>query len=390
MGYLFDIANKNNDFTYKSLSQLLNNETKKQDIPYSAMFQLTPLCNLKCKMCYARLEPCEVKETGKKLLSFNEWKYYIDSLVEIGVLVLSLTGGECTLHPDFVEIYNYAYDKGIHVGIMTNCTNITNKILEAFKRRPPISVSITIYGSSSETYEKLCGNGKAYFKVLENVDRLLDAGISVGVKYTFTKENIDDYEAVQNFCQEKNIRFNPSNGLINLGKCDENVLKNQDPGIKSISNVIAGLSAKINNISVEEEKKKNVDFIVSKYKYIKENPDSIKYIGCSAGRNTLYINWEGHMLPCVNMDNFEKDPRKNGFKSCWTEMNEYVKTIPMIEECFKCPFSDKCSTCVGNHYRETGEYNKVAPRLCWKRQNPEEAAEIMKRLKDEGLISTDE
>ena len=81
------------------------------------LVEVTSSCNLKCPMCYASSGP------GGNHLSFEESKASIDRLVQVEgrAEVLQLSGGEPTLHPDFLRILDYAVSQPIdNVMINTN------------------------------------------------------------------------------------------------------------------------------------------------------------------------------------------------------------------------------------------------------------------------------
>lgn len=78
---------------------------------------LTENCNASCKWCFN-------KETRDSSLNMdtNKAKKLIDFLAENGVSKLLIMGGEPTIHPDFVEIWNYTYNKFKYITLYTNGT----------------------------------------------------------------------------------------------------------------------------------------------------------------------------------------------------------------------------------------------------------------------------
>jgi len=90
--------------------------------PSPVMFHMSPAnpCNLTCSFC------CFANRTLKEMLTLDQMKKAIDSFVELGATGMELTGGgEPTLHPDFGKVVNYAYEKGLKIGVVTNGTTIT-------------------------------------------------------------------------------------------------------------------------------------------------------------------------------------------------------------------------------------------------------------------------
>lgn len=68
-------------------------------IPLSATFELTPLCNLACKMCFVRLDQSEMDRIGR-MLTAEEWLRLARETLELGTLHLLLTGGGYAAMPD--------------------------------------------------------------------------------------------------------------------------------------------------------------------------------------------------------------------------------------------------------------------------------------------------
>jgi len=75
---------------------------------------LTFRCQNNCVHCYAG-GPHETPE-----LTTEQWKGVIDRLHQIGVFILTFTGGEPTLREDLPELLLYGQNKGIVTGLITN------------------------------------------------------------------------------------------------------------------------------------------------------------------------------------------------------------------------------------------------------------------------------
>ena len=392
METLYDALKKGGNLS--AYGQALNALTKGKKSLYTAFFQLTPVCNLKCRMCYARLRPRDVLRSGKNILRFAQWKWYIDEAVKEGLTELSLTGGECTLHPDFCEIYAYAYDRGLQITVMTNGSYVTERILALWKDRPPLSIYITIYGASPDTYDRLCGNRQAYEKVYQNIRRLEEAGFYLNLKYTAVRENLQDLLPVERLCRQQGLMLYPTHILTQFDRCTSAVLEHEKADeelFKSVMKQIrterrggvaeqAGGDGKAEEVDSEDPPENSCDLEAGK-----KTPQ--KGIVCSAARNSCYIDWEGRMTPCVAFDAIRLDPMEKGFHACWEEMTQWADEIPVLEECVSCIHKYKCNRCIALHYNDTGAFNKVSPRLCWKRKYPDQAEAIEKQLLTKGLIS---
>ncbi len=94
-----------------------------------AVLELTSSCNLTCPLCYAGSAP------GGEHITFDEACRAIDRLVECEGRgeILQLSGGEPTIHPQFVEIVQYACAQPIDI-VMINTNGIRLARDAAFRR----------------------------------------------------------------------------------------------------------------------------------------------------------------------------------------------------------------------------------------------------------------
>lgn len=119
-------------------------------IPISASFELTPLCNLSCDMCYVRMNARELSMHGN-VRSIDEWIQTAEELKAMGTLFILLTGGEPLLYPQFNELYLALREMGFIITINTNATLITEEVAELFSRVKPRRLNVSLYGGSNET-----------------------------------------------------------------------------------------------------------------------------------------------------------------------------------------------------------------------------------------------
>ena len=97
---LYDVL-KQTGGRYDVYYNFIAQKTIRNKTPFSAILELSPVCNFNCQMCYVRMTEKEVVDSHRHVMRFDEWKYYLDGLNELGILNFTLTGGECTLHQDF-------------------------------------------------------------------------------------------------------------------------------------------------------------------------------------------------------------------------------------------------------------------------------------------------
>lgn len=119
-----------------------------------AIVQMTTACNLRCASCQTYLAKPE----------FLKWnRDWLIGLRKQGFWYLSLTGGEPTLHPEFVEMLKTMKQLGFLTHIATNGTNLA-KIKQAINYMDAITISIDDY--ISELHDNFRGRN-AFNKALE-------------------------------------------------------------------------------------------------------------------------------------------------------------------------------------------------------------------------------
>ena len=133
------------------LTDRLYQKAGNKKIPLSGTFELSPVCNFSCKMCYVRKTVQEVKEHPRKLMSLEQCIKLAEQARKEGMLYLLLTGGEPLLWPDFWKLYEALSKMGFLIGINTNGSMIDDQVIERWKENPPYRVNITLYGANDNT-----------------------------------------------------------------------------------------------------------------------------------------------------------------------------------------------------------------------------------------------
>ena len=83
-----------------------------EETPLSAMIEIADRCNEKCVHCYQ-------VQGQKGEMTTEEIFGVLDELAEMGVLFLTISGGEATLRKDFLDIVAYARKKKFAVKLFT-------------------------------------------------------------------------------------------------------------------------------------------------------------------------------------------------------------------------------------------------------------------------------
>ena len=84
--------------------------------PLRAMLEISDRCNEVCVHCYQ-------VQGQKGEMSTEQLKALIDELAAMGVLMLTISGGEATLRSDFIELLEHARAKAFAVRLSSPATS---------------------------------------------------------------------------------------------------------------------------------------------------------------------------------------------------------------------------------------------------------------------------
>ncbi len=111
---------------------------------------LTFRCQNDCVHCYAG-GPHETPE-----LTTVQWKSVIDKLSEIGVFILTFTGGEPTLREDLPELLLYAQNKGMVTGLISNGRKLKDKaFVDVLEKSGLDFVQITLESHKPQVHDSM-------------------------------------------------------------------------------------------------------------------------------------------------------------------------------------------------------------------------------------------
>src|SRR6185295_3466526 len=107
--------------------------------PVHATLEIIETCNMTCDHCYYSSSP---DKTGK--MSLDDAVIMMDRLAAGGVRVIELTGGECTIHTDFVAILEHACRTFDIVAVLTNGYRLgtSDKIWNAIRSKDNLMVQV--------------------------------------------------------------------------------------------------------------------------------------------------------------------------------------------------------------------------------------------------------
>ncbi|MDI6906789.1 MAG: radical SAM protein [Thermoanaerobacterales bacterium] len=160
----------------------------------------TRACNLRCLHCYANATAGPAAEE----MDTETARRFIDGLAAFGVPVLLFSGGEPLMRRDFFDLAAYAREKGIRPVVSTNGTLITRETAWALKQTGVGYVGISLDGMEP-TNDRLRGLAGAFSAALEGIRHCVVVGQRVGLRFTITRENYRDLDAIFDLIEAEEI-----------------------------------------------------------------------------------------------------------------------------------------------------------------------------------------
>ncbi len=372
------------------LTDYLYRKAARAKTPLSLSFELTPVCNMACSMCYVRMDK-KTQESIAPLRSAKDWLSLADEARDMGLLFILLTGGEPFLYPELPALVAGLQEKGFIVSINTNGTMIDEKAVEWLKRTPPSRLNITLYGSSDATYERLCGKSDGFTRVTRAIDLLRDAGIPVKINVSVTPWNARDLEGIFRFARERGLLVQATSYMFPpLRRDSESIGKNQrftpeDAAYWSarITSLLNGEEAYLRRFDAGELAALPCEDVEECERNCEGDGDAIR---CRAGRCTGWVTWDGRLLMCGMIPD-KAAPRvfEEGFSGSWAKITRQADSIRLPAACKDCSIKEECKACAAMVYTESGDYSKVPDYRCrMAHAFPAQAAKLAEEIRIKG------
>jgi len=325
-----------------------------------AYLELTRLCSLKCEHCY--IGDARWKKDPNEL-STEEWKRFLDTLADRGLLWLFFTGGEAMIRPDFRELWLYARSKGFLLVLYTNATLIDEKMGEFLELYPPVKTEVSIYGASAAVYEKVTGVKGSHNRFLRGVNEIRRRGLHWKMKVPVIQAILPEMPAIRALAEEWGVQVFPD-GTIQAS------IGEGETGGK------APCASRVPEAELVAHELSDPNF-VAEFKLNAQGcskhaagDDMKRLYLCGAGKDTFYMTAGGKMQAClatahhgVDLDR-SKDMNLQ-FDAAWTEFGKLqeMKRDP-ASPCYDCDIQILCQTCPGMAHLEHGDEHGSIEWIC--------------------------
>ena len=339
-----------NEVSFAKWKAQMIQSAKSTKTPICATFELTPRCNLDCKMCYIHTHDSSgVRDLE---LSTERWKQIFDEAYDCGMMFATLTGGECLLRNDFKELYLHLWKKRVFLTIFTNGLLLDEDYAAFFQAYKPRKIQISLYGSDENGYRNVTGH-HGFDRAISAIRKLVTAGINVQVAITPSSYMRDDYISILKYCEENGIRYKLGEFTLIEKRNDSS----ERDYCLSVDEIVA--------LSQERAL-----LFGPLHPFDHEPPrfggnctNAPQGLACNAGRTSAVVTWNGQMCLCTAIPVSKATLQEMSYAEAWEKTKEAATEILLGRECVGCPYDKLCPKCPA--MRLTGLYTgHCDPNVC--------------------------
>ncbi|MCB2180262.1 radical SAM protein [bacterium] len=300
--------------------------------PYKIDVALTYGCNNQCPHCYN-----EASRLAMPSLPLEHWYRVFDQIRSLGIPHVILTGGEATLHPDFVEIVRYADSQGMVIGLNSNGRYLGHRpFMEKVAAAGLNHVQVTLGSHLADVHDEMMG-AESFHQTVKGIRTALDCGVHAITNTTLMRSNAGQVEELVDFLYDLGIRTFAMNGMIYSGGGFDhpNALRPEE------------LPAIITHVRELAEARGMKFMWYTPTEYCRLSPVALG-VGskkCNAGEYSICIEPNGDVLPCqsyyVDVGNFLNDPWESIWQSelfvSFRDREDAPEKYDLPEKCWQCP-----------------------------------------------------
>lgn len=333
-------------------------------IPLISAFELLPVCNLRCKMCYVRKSMDDVRKGGG-LKDAAWWLELAAQAREEGLLYPLLTGGEPFLHPQFFEILEGLNNMGMQVTINSNGSLIDREVARNLSIHRPLRINITLYGASERAYGDLCGDPDAFRRVREAVALLKEYGVPVKFNASITPDNVDDLDEMIAFAKSQDCPIQVATYMFPPIRRDESMvgcnarLSPEDAALARVrADYLQGDPGWFRGMAEYFSRFVPLDQLPER-----RNAEGELGMRCRAGLSSFWVDWQGNLMNCGMYPSVKLD-LAGQFRDKWKELTELTAGVRYKPGCLGCPNKGLCHPCIAMVSNECGDVNGTPEYLC--------------------------
>ncbi len=180
-----------------------------------AWLELTNQCNLHCIHCYSESSPYS---DDKDILGEGDYLRLLAEIRGIGCKEIQFIGGEPTLNKSLPLLIREAHILGFElIEVFTNLYHLPESLLQTFIQYNA-AIATSFYSVNPNTYDTITKHKGSFRKTVQNIGRILDAGLSLRVAVIQMEENRDDLSETWTFLESIGVKSIGTDHVRGIGR----------------------------------------------------------------------------------------------------------------------------------------------------------------------------
>jgi len=332
--------------------------------PRIVHFDITPKCNSNCMYCLS-----SDRMSNQAELSTEKILNIIKELNNLGMWVLTVSGGEPLLRKDVFKILDHVKRMNIPIRFFTNGMLIDDLTAEKLSRyKDTMIVQVSLDSSNPKHHDTQRGVNGSFQKTVKGIKNLMKYDVTPIVAAVITPLTLDDIDDTVAFLHDLGINY------VRIGNAQlysYKALSYMDE-INLDAEKAKLLGEKINNLSRKYESSMRFSLSPHMMDYAQDPSKSYDLAVCTAGITSLYISSSGDIYPCIALSNPELvigDVKKDSVVDIWKNSPLLKKlrnlSVNDFEKCKSCTVKNICKGgCRGNSYEYSKSLKSYDPIYC--------------------------
>lgn len=346
-------------------------------MPREVKIEITSHCNLRCRYCYF----FNNSAVTYRDLPAEEWLKFFDEMGSLGVMNVSLAGGEPFTRQDLPVLIEGIVRNRMRFSLISNGAMIGDTMAAFIASTGRCNyVQISVDGSRPETHDANRGRG-SFEGAVRGIKTLQQHGIKVAVRVTITRNNVYDLEHTARFLlEELELPSFGINAAGFLGTCQINAeellltIAERQYAMQTLLRLAKKYIGRIQALAgplAEGQRWGKME--AARQAGAPPFTHGGRLTACGCVWNKIAVRADGAIMPCtmvahevlgyINQDRlvdlWQKSPAMNRMRS--------RSSIPLREFafCADCPYQPYCTgNCPGLAYALTGQIDHPSPDAC--------------------------
>ncbi|MCK9464075.1 MAG: radical SAM protein [Proteobacteria bacterium] len=323
-------------------------KTTPKYVPVRAVFETTLACNLRCRHCGSR-----AGEPRPDELTTGECARLFGELAALGNRWLTLSGGEPTTRPDWLELVAAAASAGLRAGMITNALRFDDRAAEAARDAGLCAVGFSVDGVGP-VHDRIRGRIGQYARVVEGMRSARRAGLPFALVTHLNATNLGELERIHDVALAEGAyawQVQLGTDMGNFSDHPELLVAPRDlPGIEArIGKLVARSPLRIHASD-------SLGYFGPNERLLRRAGGGSCFGGCQAGMRVVGIESNGNVKGCLSImagynargaDFVEGNVRESSLTEIWNREGAFAYTrefdvADLGGACRECAKAEKC------------------------------------------------